>query len=133
MDKIFLRFTVKGDNLNVYDIARDVPVPADLYEKGMVYPNKITKFLKPQKTNRWVVSLESNPSEKINSVICRLFEELHPFEKRLSEYTKKHYSILDIVIYADGIITKYNVSLTKKSTEIIKRLNSKLSITVIDF
>ena len=133
MNKIFTHFTIKGDELDIVQLIKDVPIDADVYKKDELYPHKFNKTPRPQTTNRWVYSLESKLSEGINDVISKLFKNVSPFLTKLNFYTKKFYSNIDIVIYLDDASPKVNLNLSKKSITILHKLNSKISITFFDF
>ena len=135
MNKIFLRFTIKGDDLNVFDMLNDISVKADVYEKGRIYSNAFGGKSSPQSTNRWVYSLESRQNESLNCMLKRMYKDLRPSLERLVTYTKKYYSLLDIVIYVDDCEQKsmFNVNFSKEGLKIISKLNSKTSLTFVDF
>ena len=133
MKKIFVRFTIKGDELDINQLSQDVCVNADTYVKGWIYPHKFNGNPKPQKTNRWVYSLESESTENVNDILSRLFVNLSPFLEKINVYTKKFYAVTDIVVYADETSSTVNLNLSKKSIAILHGLNSKISFSVIDF
>ena len=135
MDKIFIRFFIKGDDLDVYKMSKDIAVNADLFEKGAIIKNKFCVQTKPQKTNRWVYSAESEKNENINSLLKRMYKALYPWIGAINEYTKRYYSLLDIVVYSNSEkpITKYNLALSKDSIRIIAKLNTKFSLTIYDW
>ena len=136
--KIFIRFTIKGDDLNLSEICADIPVPADVFVKGeTILPKlRLKKYEpKPQKTNRWVYSIESEKSENINALLKRMYMDLKASLPYIEQYTKMHSSLLDIVVYVNSPepMYKYNVNLSKNSLKIIDKLNSKMSFTVFDW
>ena len=132
MAKIFVHFTIKGDNLDVDKLAADVPVKSKLFHKDEVVECKFNKtFL--QKTNRFVYSIESQNGEKVNGVLKRMKKDFGAYIKRVFEYTSKHQSILDIVIYEDKQITVFNTKLSKESIAFINKLNTRVSISIFDW
>ena len=130
----FVYFTIKGDSLDLNQIREDIPLDAKIYEKGKVY-HGLNKRLahKPQKTNRWCYYLEAGSHKSINAVLKQMYEELKPHLKNLQQYTKKYHSLIDVVIYVEEITARFNLQLSKKSIEILNRINSKVSITFVDF
>ncbi len=136
--KIFIRFTITGDNLDLAAICADITVPADVFVKGdTVLPKlKLKDYRpKPQKTNRWVYSIESEKSENINALLKRMYMDLKTDLMYIEKYTKRYSSLLDIVVYVNSSVPmyKYNVNLSKSSLKIIDKLNSKMSLTVFDW
>ena len=134
MKKYFVCLSIKGDNLMLEKIAKDVPLKAELYEKGKVYLGKYNKkHYHPQKTNRWVYSWESNDNENLNSIIKRIYEDIKPYIKSLQFYSRKFNTVLDVVIYVDDNTSRFNEKLSKESIKILDVLNVKLSLTFVDF
>jgi len=138
MEKIFLRLTIKGDNLNLQQIVKDIPLAADTYVKGSIAPLHIPlKKYKPkaQKTNRWVYSTESQQNENLNAMITRISKELSPWIDKIKEYTKSYSSILDIIAYANSEkpMSKYSLKLSRKSLSIVNSLGARLCFTVWDW
>ena len=135
MNKIFVSFTIKGDNLNVYELSKNVPVHSDVFLKGESVSNKFNSKTKLQKTNRWVYSIESQEKEGLNDVLKRINKDLSPWIDNISKYTKKHPSLLDVVIYSNASepISKFNVTLSKSSIKIINKLNARFSLTIFDW
>ena len=134
MTKIFLHFTIKGDGLDVIQVAKDLPPKADVFSKGEIFKYKFNReFI--QKTNRFVYSIESEKDEGINSVFRRMEKDFRPYIKNVSKYTSKYNSVLDIVIYEDKEepITVFHTTLSKKSLSFINKLNTRLSISIFDW
>ena len=134
MTKIFVHFTIKGDDLDVDRLAADVPVKSKLFHKDEVVECKFNKTFF-QKTNRFVYSTESQNGEKVNAVLKRMKKDFGAYIKRVSEYTSKHQSILDIVVYEDKDkpITVFNTKLSKESIAFINKLNTRVSISIFDW
>ena len=131
---VFVYFTIKGDSLDLNQIREDIPLDAKIYEKGKVYHGLNQSLThKPQKTNRWCYYLEAGSHKSINAVLKQMYEELKPHLKNLQQYTKKYHSLIDVVIYVEEITARFNLQLSKKSIEILNRINSKVSITFVDF
>ena len=134
MKKYFIHCSIKGEKLVLDQIKKDIPLKADLYEKGKVYVGKYNKkHYHPQKTNRWICSWESNNKENINALIKRMYEDIRPYLKAVQVYSRKFNSILEIVIYMDENTSRFNVKLSKQSIKILDVLNVKLSLTFVDF
>ena len=135
MSKIFLRFTIKGDTLNLDELSQSIPIDADVYNKGDVISTGLGILLKPQKTNRWVYSREFSKSETLNSALKSMKTDFMPHLKKLANYTKSYPSLLDIVIYSNETapMYKFNASLSKSNLKFINMLNTKLSITFYDW
>ena len=136
MEKIFIRFTIKGDDLDLHEISESISVQADLYVKGNDVPRKF-ESQKPmiQKTNRWVYSIESKNNENLNRILKRLIKNLNPWLNEINRYTKKYQSLLDIVIYTntEEPLSRYNIKLSKTSLKNICKLNTPFSLTVFDW
>ncbi len=134
MYKIFVRFTIQGDELDVSGMLNDIPIQADVFIKGAPVITRFNNGNKTQKTNRWVYSIESQ-GDGVNSVLQRMRKELHSYKDKLAQYTKKHASLLDIVIYenSDKPLTKFNLSLSKTNLKFVVELNTKVSLTVFDW
>ena len=135
MSKIFLRFTVKGDTLNLDELSQSIPIGADVYNQGDVISTGLGILLKPQKTNRWVFSREFPYGDTLNSALTIMKKEFTPHLKQLANYTKTYSSLLDIVIYSEETtpMHKFNASLSKSNLKFISVLNTKLSITIYDW
>ena len=120
MYKIFIRFTIQGDTLDIHEILDDIPIKADVFIKGEPVITKFNNGNKTQKTNRWVYSIESQ-GDGVNSVMQRMRKELCSHKDKIRDYTKKHFSLLDIVIYenSDKPLTKFNISLSKTNLKFI--------------
>ena len=133
MNTIYFYYTIKGDDLSLVDISNDIPVSANLYEKGRVYFNNEIqkKYAKPQKTNRWSYFLISEKGENINDLLKKAEKDLSPFWKMITSYTSRYHTLLDIVVYEES--GKFNLRLTKKSMDIIDKMNAKLSISFFDW
>ena len=136
--RVFLRFTISGDDLNLEQIRNDITVESKIFVKGsLVEYNFPRKNYKPkyQKTNRWVFSLESSGSKSLNDVIKRMYGCLKNSMADIARYSAKYHSLLDIVVYVNSEkpISKYNTVLSKSSLKIISKLNTKLSLTVFDW
>ena len=134
MCKIFVRFTIQGDELDVSGMHKDIPIQADVFIKGAPVITKFNNGNKIQKTNRWVYSIESQ-GNGVNSILQKMRKELHLYREQLAQYTKKHLSLLDIVIYANSEkpLTKFNVSLSKTNIKFVSELNTRVSLTVFDW
>ena len=133
MRKTFLRLTIQGDLLEPYKLSREIPLKADLYKKDEIYKTKYSIPVKPQKTNRWVYSIESNSAESLNCILNKLYVDLSPYLDKLNSYSSKYNVLLDVTIYEDGNKSRFNANLTKKSIDIIDAINAKFSLTFVDF
>ena len=135
MSQIFVRFTIKGDNLNINEITNDITIDAMIFVKGESVINKFSKNNKVQKTNRWVYSIESQAGDDVNSVLTRMKKDFRLVKHKIIKYTQSYSSLLDIVIYsnADKPLTKFNVSISKTNLKFIGELNTKMSLTVFDW
>lgn len=85
---IFIYFTIKGDNLDLDNIQKLIPLNAEIFEKGKKYSRKIGGLLSPQKTNRWVYSREFTNSNNLNACLNEIIKELKPFFKKIKLFTK---------------------------------------------
>ena len=130
---IFIYFTIKGDNLDLDNIQKLIPLNAEIFEKGKKYSRKIGGLLSPQKTNRWVYSREFANSNNLNACLNEIIKELKPFFKKIKLFTKKYNSIFEIVIYVNKKTSIFNTKLSKKSVKNLCELNTKIDITFIDF
>ena len=136
MNHLFLYFTIKGEDLDTTEISKKISVNATVFVKGERVLNKFIKNgdNKFQKTNRWVYSLESIKNSNINTLIKRMYKELSPYIKQINQYTTKYASLLDIVIYTnvEKPASKFNITLSKSSINIINALNTRFSLTIWD-
>ena len=133
MYQMFLNFTISGKQLPVEEMRQKIGVPASIYHKNEIIFTKWGRTLPPQKNNRWVYSLESCPPVSVNSLLKKLYRDLLPYKSSICEYTRKNYSMIEIIIYTD--FSKSNsiyTNLTMESISIIKTFHSKFSLVFID-
>jgi len=135
MNKIFIRFTIKSDKLNLLEIRNNIRLEENVsvYQKGEIYELKYNVKAQPQKTNRWVYSIESVAKEKLNALLKRMFKDLKPHINDIRSYTKKYYSIIEIIIYEEEQKSIFNTNLSKENLKLLNLINTRLSITFIDF
>ena len=136
MKKIFIRYTILGDQLNPNEIAKEIPLEAQIFQKNEIVPFKHPLSIqpKPQKTNRWTYRWESTQKETVNQLIARMYKHLSPHLASIQKYAQKHRALIDITIFEElpGAKWSVNISLSKKSIQIINLLMASLHIDYID-
>ena len=100
MNKIFLRFTIKGDDLSVFDMLNDISVKADVYEKGRIYSNAFGGKSSPQSTNRWVYSNEVVDYSKPETFLTKNLLTLKKYLPILRTIIPNYECRIDLILYS---------------------------------
>lgn len=133
MVNVFIKFVIKNDKLDLNRIKTDIPLVADVYEKGKVYDNKYGIKSTPQKTNRWVYSKDYISCKNANEALTAMLKDLKPVLKNIQPYTKKFNTLMDMVIYVEKTTCRFNTTFSKPNIKLLNLLNTKMSITFVDF
>ncbi len=132
-NNIFIHFTIKGDNLDLKDIQKLIPISTCIFKKNETYEQKIIKDVKPQSTNRWVYSKEFINTDNLNCCVNQIANEMNPYLKEIKFFTKRYNSLFEIVIYVSKETSIFNTCLSKKSMKFLSEINAKVNLTFIDF
>ena len=134
MSLLFVHFSISGKTLPVNEMLNKIKVDAKVYRSNEVITTKWGRTLPPQKSNRWVYSLEAKSFENINSLIKRMYKDLLPYRNCLALYTRSYCSIVEVVVYSDfSSDNTLCANLTQESIGILNSLHSKFSISFHDF
>ena len=98
----FFYLTIQGDNLNVEEAQEKINLPCKIFRKGETLPSKYSKPHSPQKTNRWLYSMEDNSKISSEEFLTEQLKILIIHIEEIKDYIARGMAELELTLYADN-------------------------------